>query len=177
HALDEVLAVLDPAARRPPDPRLEVRLADQSEPLAVEDEERHVVHPLRVVGRERVLAFVDLALPVQSRWLAIALAQRRENGLGQMHLRRLPKPRAGAVARAAPPGSRRRRPPPRPAPRASAARRSAPCPRARASRLPRTAAASPASAPPRAPARARARRRRRRPRPRRAAAPLRRSGH
>ena len=66
HARFEVLSFLDPAARRPPDPRLEVGLADQREPLAVEDEKRDVVHPLRVVGRHRVLVPADLALPLES---------------------------------------------------------------------------------------------------------------
>ena len=92
HARFEVLSFLDPAARRTPDPRLEVRLTDQREPLAVEDEERDVVHPLRVVGRHRMLALADLALPLEPRGLPVALTQPREDLFGQMHAVRLPEP-------------------------------------------------------------------------------------
>ena len=42
-AVDEVLADVDAPARRAPDARLEMGLADQSQPVAVEDEERHVM--------------------------------------------------------------------------------------------------------------------------------------
>src|SRR4051794_38058601 len=92
HAHFEVLSFLNSAAGRTPDPRLEVRLADQREPLAVEDEERDVVHPLRVVSRHRVLALADLALPLESRGLPIALPQPREDLFGQVHAVRLPEP-------------------------------------------------------------------------------------
>jgi hypothetical protein len=61
----EVLAGLDASAGRSPDTGLEVRLADQRQALTVEDEQRHVVHALRVVGREGVLALADVAFPLQ----------------------------------------------------------------------------------------------------------------
>ena len=92
HARFEVLSLLDPAAGRTPDSRLEVRLADQREPFAVEDEERDVVHPLRVVGRHRVLALADLALPLEPRGFPVALPEPREDLFGQVHPIRLPEP-------------------------------------------------------------------------------------
>ena len=64
HACDEVLARLDAAPGRPPDALREVRLADQRQSLAVEDEQRHVVPPRRVVRDHRQLGIADL--PVQS---------------------------------------------------------------------------------------------------------------
>ena len=67
-ALDEVLAGLDAAARRPPDVGGEVRLADQREPSRrIEDEERHVVRARGVVRRDRPLALGDLTVPRRAR--------------------------------------------------------------------------------------------------------------
>src|SRR3954466_2075768 len=84
----ERLAGLAPAARRPPDPGLEHRLADQHDPLAGDDEERHVVHPARVVRDEAVLDLGDLPLPREPDRLAVAGAERREHRLVDVHYRR-----------------------------------------------------------------------------------------
>ena len=78
-ALDEVLADLDASAGRPPDARLEVRLADQREPVPVRDEQRDVVAAARAVRDERELRIGDLALPPQDGRLAVALADGREH--------------------------------------------------------------------------------------------------
>src|ERR671930_1018012 len=89
-AFDEVLAGLDATAGRSPDPGLELRLADQREAVAVEDEERHVVHPLRVVGREGMLPLADLAFPLEESRLSVPLSQRLEDGFRHVHGFRLP---------------------------------------------------------------------------------------
>jgi hypothetical protein len=53
---DELLPGLDAAAGPPPDVLGERGLADQRDPVVgIEDEQRHVVEPVRVVGREREL--------------------------------------------------------------------------------------------------------------------------
>src|SRR3954453_6766517 len=84
----ERLAGLAPAARRPPDPGLEHRLANQHDPLAGDDEERHVVQPARVVRDEAVLDLGDLPLPREPDRLAEAGAERREHRLVDVHYRR-----------------------------------------------------------------------------------------
>src|SRR3954466_5828271 len=84
----ERLAGLAPPARRPPDPGLEHRLANQHDPLAGDDEERHVVHPARVVRDEAVLDLGDLPLPREPDRLAVAGAERREHRLVDVHYRR-----------------------------------------------------------------------------------------
>ena len=90
----EVLARLDAAARRPPDAVGELRLADQRDPLArIEDEERHVVRARRVVGRERVLALGDVAAPGQLDRVAVALPERREDLVRDVHNPIMPRVR------------------------------------------------------------------------------------
>ena len=71
-ALDEVLADLDASAGRPPDARLEVRLADQCQPVTVRHEERDVVTPPGAVRDQRELRVGHLALPPQDERLAVA---------------------------------------------------------------------------------------------------------
>src|SRR2546428_11582110 len=77
----DLFAGLDAAARRPPDAVLEVRLADQCEPVAVDDEERHVVRPRGVVRRETPLPLADLARPAHEGRLAVALPDAGERRL------------------------------------------------------------------------------------------------
>jgi signal transduction histidine kinase len=82
----EVLAWLDPAARRAPDVLREVRLADQGDPIGrVQHEERDVVRAQRVVRRERELGGRDLAFPFQQCGVAVPAAQRFEDGFRDVH--------------------------------------------------------------------------------------------
>jgi signal transduction histidine kinase len=90
----EVLAGLDAAAGRSPDPRGELGLADQREPFdRVEDEERHVVAARRVVGRQRVLLLGDLAGPFELRRRAVLLAERQEDRVRDVHNPIMPRVR------------------------------------------------------------------------------------
>src|SRR5207302_1473053 len=70
-ARDELLVDLDPAARRAPDPGRVGRLPDQRQPVAVPDEDRHVVAPPRAGdANERQLVRRHLAVPGERRGLA-----------------------------------------------------------------------------------------------------------
>ena len=91
---DEVLPDLDAPARRPPDAFLELGLADQRETLAgIEDEQRHVVRSRRVIGGERMLAIGDVAAPGQLDRVAVALPERREDRLCDVHNPIMPRVR------------------------------------------------------------------------------------
>src|SRR5204862_1078000 len=82
----EALAGPDAAARRPPDVLGIGRLLDQRESSAgVEDEEGDVVPPSGRAAGERELLGADLAFPAERPRLAVALAQRCQHGLGQVH--------------------------------------------------------------------------------------------
>jgi two-component system sensor histidine kinase LytS len=90
----EVLVDLDAPARRSPDALVEVRLADQRDPVvAVEDEKRHIVHAPRVVRREGMLRRRDLARPLEERRLTVTLSQRFEDGFRYVHHAIVPRAR------------------------------------------------------------------------------------
>jgi hypothetical protein len=84
---NEVLARLDSAARRSPDTGGEMRLADQRKPACrVENQERHIVCPRRVVRRDRPFGVGDLSLPRQLERRAEMFSHHCKNGVSDVHL-------------------------------------------------------------------------------------------
>src|SRR5581483_7377107 len=90
-------------AGRAPDSFGELRLPDQRDPVGrVEDEQRHVVAPPRVVRRQPVLRLGDLAVPVQPGRRPVLLDERPEELVGDVHNPIMPRVRRRPARRQTP---------------------------------------------------------------------------